>query len=128
MLLRSTSLALIVVASVFAGCKGHSAQEDTDNDLFRTPEALTKARELNIAKWTADFVRSNGRLPSGTKELHLPLPPNDPKENPLNDAWGKPIELSRAGKGFELHSVGPDGVPGTADDLLYRVTDPSTEN
>jgi len=53
--------------------------EDTDAELFRSPEDLTGSRELNLAKWIADFVGADGHLPASTQELPLPAPTDDPK-------------------------------------------------
>ena len=35
------------------------------------------------------------------------------------DAWGRPIGYRPSGKMFKLWSDGPDGVAGTADDLVF---------
>jgi len=123
---RLIVIGALVASVIVASCKGHRPPQDTDAELFRTPESLTGARELNIAKWTADFLRANGHLPASTQELPLPEPPADPKENPLNDGWGLPITFLPVGRGFELRSNGPDRVPGTPDDIVHRVVDPAT--
>ncbi len=123
---RLIAIGALVTSLIVASCRGHPPPEDTDAELFRTPESLTGARELNIAKWTADFLRANGHLPASTQELALPEPPADPKENPLNDGWGLPITLLPVGRGFELRSSGADHVSGTADDIVHRVDDPAT--
>ena len=117
-------IVLGVLFILFASCK-EPPQGDTERDIFPHPEDLTHAREMNIAKWTADFLRKNGRLPDRTSELPLPSPRSEAKDNPLNDAWGHPILLVRVGSGYELRSIGADGTLGTADDIVYRVDDPA---
>ena len=107
------------------GCKGHGPPQDTDKELFRNPQDLTMARELNLAKRIADFWKGNGRLPTDIGELRVVSVVTDPMENPLNDGWGRPISFKLLGRGFELRSNGSDGVPSTRDDLLHRVDDPS---
>ena len=126
MLLRFIAIGVLVTGALMASCKGHAPPEDTDKELFRTPEALTSAREQNIAKWTADFLRANRRLPANVSELVHSSTPDDPKEDPLNDGWGHALVLSPLGKGFEVRSYGVDGVPNTSDDLIHRVDDPAT--
>lgn len=88
---------------------------------------LSQARELNLSEWIADYLREKRHLPASTGEL---LPPNagsgPPADNPLNDAWGRPIQLTSLGAGFELRSNGPDGIANTSDDIVERVPDPST--
>jgi hypothetical protein len=34
------------------------------------------------------------------------------------DAWGNEYTLSTGGRSFQLRSAGPDGVPGSEDDIL----------
>ena len=125
MAIRPFRMSVLLMVGLFISCKGHPPPEDTDKELFRTPEALTQARELNIAKWTADFLRAKGRLPASVSELTLPEASSDPKENPMNDAWGRRILLSPHGQGFEVRSYGADGQPNTADDLVHRVDNPA---
>lgn len=125
MRLRFLPIAALLSGIVTASCKGHPPPEDTDAELFRTPEALTGARELNLAKWISDFRRASGHLPQSTQQLPLPTPSTNPTENPLNDGWGHPIILEPVGKGFELRSFGPDGIRGTQDDIVHRVDDPA---
>jgi general secretion pathway protein G len=42
-------------------------------------------------------------------------------ENPARDAWGRPFQYEYPGRhrttGFDIFSSGPDGVPGTDDDI-----------
>jgi len=118
-----TTIALLITL----GCKGHPPPIDTDKELFRTPEALTTAREVNLSKWIADYLREKRHLPISTREV-LPASAGggDSADNPLNDAWGHPIMLTSYGRGFELRSSGPDGAPNTSDDIVQRVPDPSS--
>lgn len=132
MLKRSLGAVAVIgagmLAALFASCDGHPPPSDTDSELFRSPQQLTSARELNLAKRIADFYRANTRLPVGVSELP-PLPAGenlDPPDNPLNDGWGRPILLSAVGDGFELRSYGQDGVQGTPDDVVYRVVHPDS--
>jgi general secretion pathway protein G len=76
------------------------------------------------------FEIDNGRYPTPAEGLHALLSPphglmaswRGPyvRSIPL-DAWGHPYIYSVAGKkhanGFDLLSTGPDGKPGTADDI-----------
>jgi hypothetical protein len=120
------ALRMALMLTVVASCKGHPPPQDTDKELFRTEGELTVARELNLAKWSGDYFRVNGRLPEDPRELAKGPPPSDPKEDPLNDAWGRPIQLIPMGKGLEVRSLGPDGQANTEDDVVHHVEDVST--
>jgi len=38
----------------------------------------------------------------------------------VNDPWENPLQYTVNGKQFKLWSCGPDGVSGTADDIVYK--------
>ena len=69
-----------------------------------------------------------GELPSNLRSLsELPSDLQDPNlwvaklDKPApNDPWGNPYEYSRSEKAFKLRSNGPDGKPGTVDDIEYK--------
>jgi prepilin-type N-terminal cleavage/methylation domain-containing protein len=38
----------------------------------------------------------------------------------VKDAWDNPVQYTVNGKQFKLWSFGPDGVSGTADDIVFK--------
>ena len=90
---------------------------------------------VSLAKGTADRVNTEARLTGiGLKiNEHLGLKGNCPAkltdlklEQPAwveggvyVDVWGRPLGYQPSGKTFKLWSDGPDGVSGTADDLVF---------
>ena len=60
-------------------------------------------------------------FPPGTLEELAPKVerPDWIKGGKFVDAWDRPIEYRVEGKTFRLRSCGPDGIPGTDDDLSY---------
>src|SRR3569833_1912359 len=104
-----------------SACKRERVIKDTDHELFRTADELRRARERNVAKWTSDYARRTGRLPSNVNAAR-PVPEQaDPRDDPMHDAWGRAREITAVGTGYVVRSVGGDGLPNTADDIEYRV-------
>jgi len=123
-------IAVVAIACVVSSCGGAPPPSDGDEELFRSPEALTHARITNVAKWTGDYWRAYGRLPSTWDELgklailNLPPPARDSLSDPRRDAWGRPFQLVPQGEGFELRSNGPDGIASTDDDIVLVINEP----
>ena len=117
--MRTWFLPLLGIALLHA-CKREPIR-DPDAELFRTPEQLTTARQLNIAKWTGDFVQRNGKMPDSLAMLRPIAEVGDPKEEVLNDAWGRPMQLQTFGEGFQVWSAGADGRASTSDDIVHQV-------
>jgi len=52
--------------------------------------------------------------------LSIVCPPKlDSTADPLQDSWGQQFEYELKQNGFLLLSAGPDGQPGTSDDIVY---------
>jgi hypothetical protein len=79
---------------------------------------------MNVAKWSAEYLQANGRLPVAVSELPNASDSGDSVASPLRDAWGHPLLLSQMGKGFEVRAPGADGVLNSGDDITHRVDDP----
>lgn len=118
---------VLALVSIAAACKGERVIKDTDRELFKTPEELTRAREMNIAKWASDYVRRTGHLPAKVNDVRPAPEQPDPKDDPLHDAWGRSIEIVAAGAGFVVRSWGADAIANNADDIEYRVAQASGE-
>ncbi len=63
----------------------------------------------------------NGVLPSEPRFPELIRSRFESKlKDPLLDSWRRPYQYRLAGAGFELRSLGPDGMALTADDLVLQ--------
>ena len=89
-------LAIVTTFAVLmtVGCKGHPPPHDTDKELFRTPEALTVARELNVSKWIADYLREKRHLPASMSELRPAGAGAEPADDPLKKAFGDIVQFN----------------------------------
>lgn len=91
----------------------------------RKKETSVRVGQLqsNLLRYQADM----GRMPSASEGLSaLYTNPGNPKwggpygsEDDAKDAWGVSFEYTLSAKGPQLTSAGPDGQPGTEDDLVY---------
>ena len=104
------------------------SSRDVQADIRRTRETVQP--DGFLGSYFTRFHRRAGRHPARLKEL-FERPPDLPPsrwDGPylstpdlLNDAWGRPYHYLCPGKynkdSYDLWSVGPDGVNGTADDI-----------
>jgi hypothetical protein len=79
------------------------------------PGFVDKVEMARIAGTVEEFRADHGFLPMSLKELTFGGDADD-----LTDRWGHPYvyELAPNGMSFRLFSVGPDGLAGTADDIV----------
>ena len=89
-------------------------RRSTIDDLKKLATGIAKYREMNGSIPTAPDIT---RL---TDVLH-PLYISDLVRN---DGWGVPIDYQVMGTTFRLVSAGPDGVRGTADDIVFEPSQP----
>lgn len=97
----------------------------SSSESARKKETGVRASQVqsNLLRYQADM----GRMPSATEDLSaLFSNPGNPRwsgpygsEEDAKDAWGVPFSYTLSGKGPQLTSAGPDGQPGTEDDLVY---------
>lgn len=76
---------------------------------------------VGIAEQVRIFAVARERLPTTLAELRDPMLPAIYDAEPW-DVWRKPIAyrvLDETKREFELRSPGPDGTPGTADDIVW---------
>jgi general secretion pathway protein G len=132
-LVRSSKSLLGVVLSVFLGgilifFFVAGLQQRARQKRARTSRA--KVQLANLSFTLSNFQQDCGRYPSTADGLQALLAPppwaknwNGPyvEEIALRDPWGAPLIYRYPGamhpSGFDLVSVGPDGVEGTADDI-----------
>jgi len=118
--------------------KAEQLSPPTPEDLKprQPPDGRIAVAEANVAGLRAAievFEVDNGRYPTTAEGLAalIQQPPNAPnwhgpyitvaKGVDLNDPWGNAFVYACPGaankNGFDLTSAGPDGKPGTADDI-----------
>jgi hypothetical protein len=92
--------------------------ERTLNEL-RKKDTVASLRKLDAG--VAAYRQRNGRAPSANTILSLgdALHPQYMADLVLDDAWGRPIEVETTGGSLRFRSLGPDGQPGTTDDVLF---------
>lgn len=76
---------------------------------------------VGLAAEVRTFVEMRGRLPATLADLRDPELPSKYDAEPW-DVWRKPVEyrvLDAAKRDFQLRSLGPDGLAGTADDIVW---------
>jgi general secretion pathway protein G len=91
--------------------------------------AATKTDLANIESALATFEVDTGRYPTNLEGLQalLSAPPGETNwhgpylQHPPIDPWGHPYVYHCPAKtSYELFSAGPDGKPGTADDIVVQ--------
>ena len=125
---RLDVLVRVSILITLVACGDKPSFSDTDKELFRSPEQLTTAREMNVAKWTSDYFRKTGRLPQDMQSIRpTAAPEKDAKDDVLNDVWGRPFAVVAVDSGFVVRSAGPDGQQSTPDDITYKVNHSARE-
>ena len=83
-------------------------------DVAARLAGLTRTRLTLIRSAIEDYALGNaGKPPATLRDL---VEEGILGAKTLRDAWGRPIRYAPGGKGYDLRSLGPDGVP-SADDL-----------
>jgi len=90
--------------------------------------ALTEGR-IRALRFEARKVAGLKGFPPETLEALAPAleQPGWLSNGRFVDAWDRPLEYHVDGKRFRLWSCGPDGIPGTADDVDCLKTDGVTK-
>jgi hypothetical protein len=86
-------------------------------------ESKNRATAASLEKLTAgvaSYRQRNGSAPAGTdiQALTDVLHPLYMKDLVLDDAWGRQILVDTTSPNIRFRSLGPDGLRGTADDLV----------
>jgi hypothetical protein len=79
-------------------------------------ERLEKVRVNQLREAVLLFRKDNQRWPAGIDALIPRYMNEQPK-----DRWGRPFYLENRGGAMAVASAGPDGVFGTADDVIVAV-------
>ena len=110
----------ILSAMVVPQLVGRSEQaraQAAKTDIGSTIPLALDLYEMDMGSYpqALDYLRT--RPPDGADSWHGPYI----KKKPV-DPWGKPYEYKAQGEhnqgGYDLYSIGKDGQPGTADDVV----------
>lgn len=74
-------------------------------------EAATRCRAHYDRLWR--WIAARGAAPADEEELHRAAGIDGP------DPWGNPYVIERNADEYRVWSNGPDGEPGTEDDIVY---------
>jgi prepilin-type N-terminal cleavage/methylation domain-containing protein len=109
-------LVVLVVAAILASVLFGLFQLIEGSRVSLTENRIHTLRcELKV------FVMKKGYAPAALEELAKTLEqPSLMKDGKFVDAWERPLEYRASGKEFKLWSCGPDGISGTADDIIYE--------
>jgi hypothetical protein len=88
--------------------------------LNESKKKITAASLEKLTAGVATYRQQNGSPPAGNdiKALTDVLHPLYMKDLVLDDAWGHQILVDTTSSTIRFRSVGPDGIQGTADDLV----------
>ncbi len=116
-----TLVELLLVVGII-GILAAIVATSTYGHLAKARRQATWTQIANIKVAIAQFELDLGRFPKNLDELvyegdeNWPGPYMDSEEMP-KDAWGGDYKMERRGKRVRVTSNGPDGEPGTEDDL-----------
>ena len=87
--------------------------------------AYLKCRDCYDATWEWMMFKRAPAPPESLAELEQPLRPGDRAfMRHVNDPWGSKFRIEReGGRLYRIWSNGPDGAPGTDDDICYEPLD-----
>jgi hypothetical protein len=130
----SPDLVLILITTLLFAC-GTGRNEGRGRDSTSGPGFVDKERDINpnpadntrlglevLRQWLEKLKAKNGSFPQSLAEI---VPPDtvDPNFKPYGrfqvDGWNRPFRYRAIGTGFEIRSLGPDGVL-SSDDIWVR--------
>ena len=126
LLLRSPSTPKVdpVVDPIIAAIAAAPSPQDKEDSKVKQAKVFVTMLGTCLLEYQLEV----GDLPSDLKSLwELPSDLADKSlwvaklDKPVvSDPWGSPYEYAKLDKSFKLKSNGPDGKPGTADDIEYK--------
>lgn len=87
----------------------------TEEELHPDPRLRSWNRLWALRNWIRRYASGHGALPERLEDF---VPPPGNGVDLEHDGWGGRIVYARVAEGYELRSPGPDGRPGTADDMV----------
>ena len=114
----------------FGGCRDDADRSRPSADTLApigtgTELLLTRERLALVNDWIRAAIARDGKAPASLDAVRPPDPDAAryvPLDRFLRDGWGREIDYRpRPGTEFyELRSLGEDGTPNTADDVVLR--------
>jgi type II secretion system protein G len=109
-------LAVVVILAILASMV-FGLMNVVESTRIRTTE--NNIHTLRCA--VAEYRLTKGSLPARLEDLAKKLDGSVAmKDGKFVDAWGQPFVYQVDGKEFKVWSCGPDGKPGTGDDVRYE--------
>ena len=116
-----------IAALLGVACARTSVKSDSDRDAasvnnafhLSVPDSSSHALCTRLRTGLSVYRSQHGMYPAslGDSAYSGIVAGLGQATNPMIDNWGRPLRYSVAGEGYELWSVGIDGVPETADDV-----------
>lgn len=121
-----TLLELMVVVSIIgliAALASYHVVAADEGARIKLAEAKCQSYHDAVTSWM--LITSAAEAPESLEALEAPLRPDaNDYITVLEDPWGSRYRLVREGRRrFRVWSNGPDGEPGTEDDLCYEPKD-----
>lgn len=110
-------LGLVVVYFIYfaKGPTGKGGLQTEVDQYAKMKVTLTGANLDALARVILEYATGDQGLPEDLKQLER----SRPLGSGIVDAWGRPIRYEKlSDSSFRLSSSGPDGVFGTADDIV----------
>ena len=115
--MRGLLLIIIIVLGIYLALTAFQtkkAVKDTTEGVSRITKSQIIAVRSDLNTLAAEIsarYTSTGEFPETLKEVFGRTP---------NDPWGHAIIYRKSDEGFELRSIGPDGIEGTSDDIVVK--------
>src|SRR5687768_14267808 len=115
-------MVLLVAAVLFGMALGSTVRQSVDRALMESSRAIAETQIANLGHAIDNYRLSHRELPSSLEDLTQPSE-KDPEPFLLSiprDPWGNTYRYRRVRTdGYAVTSPGPDGKPGTLDDVLH---------
>jgi len=115
--MRALLLIIIIALGIYLALTAIQTKKVTE----KTTEGVSRITKSQIIAVRSDLntlaaeisarYASTGEFPESLNEVFGRTP---------QDPWGHNIVYRKTGTGFELRSIGPDGIEGTSDDIIIR--------
>ncbi len=115
--MRGLLLVIIIVLGVYLALTAFQTKrvvKSTQEGISRVTQTQIVAFKADLNTYAAEIAArytSTGEFPETLREVFGRTP---------KDPWGRSIIYRKYEDGFELRSVGPDGIEDTSDDIVVR--------
>lgn len=115
--MRGLLLVIIIALGIylaFTAFQTKKVVKSTQEGISRVTQAQITALKSDLNTYAAEIAArytTTGEFPETLREVFGRTP---------QDPWGHPLVYRKYEDGFELRSVGPDGIENTSDDIVVR--------